>query len=94
MDISNEEKDRIARADLEKLEYDIRAEAETAVEDFDAMGDEGAAFKKLRQLLRPLVNSTRPCVRQIAFHDRSLRTTCETRGGHRHTSVTSSFFNT
>ena len=43
MDISNEEKDRIARADLEKLEYDIRAEAETAVEDFDAMGDEGAA---------------------------------------------------
>ena len=36
MDISNEEKDRIARADLEKLEYDIRAEAETAVEDFDA----------------------------------------------------------
>ena len=43
MDISNEEKDRIALADLEKLEYDIRAEAETAVEDFDAMGDEGAA---------------------------------------------------
>ena len=26
-----------------KIEYDIRAEAETAVEDFDAMGDEGAA---------------------------------------------------
>lgn len=43
MDISNEEKDRIARADLEKLEYGIRAEAETAVEDFDAMCDEGAA---------------------------------------------------
>ena len=39
----NHLKDRIARADLEKLEYDIRAEAETAVEDFDAMGDEGAA---------------------------------------------------
>ena len=57
MDISNEEKDRIARADLEKLEYDIRAEAETAVEDFDAMA-------QLRQLLRPLVNSTRPCVGQ------------------------------
>ena len=60
MDISNEEKDRIARADLEKLEYDIRAEAETAVEDFDAMGDEGAAAA----MVRPLVNSMRPCVRQ------------------------------
>ncbi len=37
MDISNEEKDRIARADLEKLEYDIRAEAETAGEFDEAM---------------------------------------------------------
>lgn len=43
MDISNEEKDRIARADLEKMEYDIKAEAEAAVEDFDALGAEGAA---------------------------------------------------
>lgn len=39
----NDELDRIAKADLEKLEYDIRGEAEAAVEDFDAMGNEGAA---------------------------------------------------
>ncbi len=43
MDISNDELNRIAKDDLEKLEYDIRGEAEAAVEDFDAMGDEGAA---------------------------------------------------
>lgn len=43
MDISNEELDRIAKDDLEKLEYDIRGEAEAAVEDFDAAGNEGAA---------------------------------------------------
>lgn len=43
MDISNEELDRIAKADLEKLEYDIKGEAEAAVQDADARGDEGAA---------------------------------------------------
>lgn len=43
MDISNDELDRIAKDDLEKLEYDIRGEAEAAVEDLDAQGDEGAA---------------------------------------------------
>lgn len=43
MDISNDELNRIAKDDLEKLEYDIRGEAEAAVEDFDAMGNEGAA---------------------------------------------------
>ena len=48
MDISNEEKDRIARADLEKLEYDIRAEAETAVEDFDAIGEFDEAMREAK----------------------------------------------
>lgn len=43
MDISNDELNRIAKDDLEKLEYDIRGEAEAAVENFDAMGNEGAA---------------------------------------------------
>lgn len=43
MALSNEELDRIAKADLEKLEYDIRGEAEVAVEDLDAQGKEGAA---------------------------------------------------
>lgn len=43
MEIPNEELDRIAKADLEKLEYDILGEAEAAVEDLDAQGNEGAA---------------------------------------------------
>lgn len=43
MALSNEELDRIAKADLEKLEYDIRGEAEVAVEDLDAQGKVGAA---------------------------------------------------
>ncbi len=49
MDISNEEKDRIARAGLEKLEYDIRAEAETAVEDFDAAETAGEFDEAMRE---------------------------------------------
>lgn len=60
MDISNEEKDRIARADLEKLEYDIRAEAKPPLR----TSTPWVMKAQLRQLLRPLVNSTRPCVRQ------------------------------
>lgn len=43
MEISNEEANRIAADDLEKLERDIVGEAEASVEDYDAMGNEAAA---------------------------------------------------
>ena len=43
MEISNEELDRIARADLEKMEYDVLNEAQAAVEQADAAGDEAGA---------------------------------------------------
>lgn len=43
MEISNEEANRIAADDLRKMEYDIIGEAEASVEDYDAMGAEGAA---------------------------------------------------
>ncbi|WP_251198464.1 hypothetical protein [Anaerotardibacter muris] len=43
MELSNEELDRIARKDLEKTEYDVLNEAQAAVEEFDAEGDEAGA---------------------------------------------------
>lgn len=43
MELSNEELDRIAKKDLEKMEYDVLNEAQAAVQEYDGLGEEGAA---------------------------------------------------
>ena len=41
--ISDDAKTADAMKDLERIEQEVVAEAEASVQDFDAMGDEGAA---------------------------------------------------